>query len=102
METYKETYQRIKKLERDFIESALTGVVNIIKTIFVKPVNIGNMVYYYVEYNGREVPAYCYLSDYRKGEYKFEPIYDELGYGEFGWADFEEVARILDLIKDVK
>ena len=59
------------------------------------------MVYYYCEDDfGNEVPAYCYLRDYEKGNKDFKPIYDKLGNQEYGWANIEDVVIILDVIKD--
>ena len=84
MITYRQRYENIKKMEADFIEDMLSDMALKIATIWVEPKVIGNMVYYYVEENGKKVPAYCYLSDYKKGE-GFKPIYDRNGRCEFGW-----------------
>jgi len=104
MEKYSDLYKRhlenLNSLERSIMDS----VVIAIKTISVKPLEIGNMVYYYVEDNGVELPAYCYRCDYDKAILKneepvFLPIYDIQGLGEYGWSNFDECCKIFDVIR---
>lgn len=99
MDSYLEQYKRVNQMVDNFKEATLKGIVNIIKCIETKPLHIGNHWFYYVEYKGREVPAYCHQHDYKEENPKFLPIYDEDNMGEFGWSDFEECCRIFDLIK---
>ena len=73
-------------------------VVMWLKDVESKPIIIGNMVYWVIKINGEDVPAYCYLSDYKNGG-PFLPIYDD-NTGEFGWSDFSECCRIFDVICD--
>ena len=99
LETYKETYQRIKSIEKQFIENMLNDIVTYFKTIVLKPVIMGNIVYFYCEENNKDVPAYCYLTDYNEGRKEFKPIYDRNNTMEFGWANIECVISILDALK---
>lgn len=89
--------QQLANIER-FKDSVLDNIVMKIKVLPMKPVHIGNMVYYYVNHNGKDVPAYCYMSDYDENNPQFLPIYDSENTGEFGWSDFEECCRIFDKI----
>lgn len=91
--------QQISNLD-DFKRNSMNSIVSIIKTIITKPLHIGNHWFYYVEYKGREVPAYCHQRDYKEENPKFLPIYDEDNMGEFGWSDFKECCRIFDLIEN--
>lgn len=91
--------KRVKALE-NYKQAIINEVVHIIKAISVDPVIIGNMVYFYVRENGKDVPAYCYLSDYNKNNPKFLPIYDKDNTCEFGWNNFEECCRIFDVIRN--
>ena len=91
--------KRVKALE-NYKKAIINEVVNIIKTISVDPVIIGNMVYFYVQENGKDVPAYCYLRDYDKNNPKWLPIYDSNNTGEFGWYEFEQCCRIFDVIRN--
>lgn len=100
MEKYLEQYQQKMIAVEDFKASTLDSIVTNIKVIAVNPVHIGNMVYYYVNYNGKDVPAYCYYEDWRKGKRTFYPIYDSENTGEFGWAEFANCCKIFDLILD--
>ena len=96
METYLESYKRLKRTEQEFKKSVLNGVVNMIECIHVNPIKIGNMEYSVCKNNrGEKVPAYRYLAD---KDAEFKPIYDEEGMYEFGWTDFEDCCRIFDLI----
>lgn len=99
--SYKDDYkQNLQKME-DFKRACLGSVSSLFTTIHLKPIEIGNMVYYICkdEY-GNSVPAYCYKSDYKGNEDDFKPIYDRDNTGEFGWYDFDQVVRILDVIRD--
>lgn len=100
MEKYLEQYQQKMIAVEDFKASTLDSIVTNIKVIAVNPVHIGNMVYYYVNHNGKDVPAYCYYNDYKQGNTTFLPIYDSENTGEFGWTDFSECCRIFDVIRD--
>lgn len=97
LETYKKEIGSIEA----FKQRAMQHIVSIIKTINVHPLCIGNMMYFYTQYKGKEVPAYCYVSDYKQGgeKAKFLPIYDEDETCEFGWCDFEQCCRIFDVIE---
>jgi hypothetical protein len=100
MDKYLEQYQQKMIAVEDFKASTLDSIVTNIKVIAVNPVHIGNMVYYYVNHNGKDVPAYCYYNDYKQGNTTFLPIYDSENTGEFGWTDFSECCRIFDVIRD--
>ena len=100
MTTYKERYEQIKKQEEEFVDVMLNEIVALFTIVWLKPVTIGNMVYYYCEENGKKVPAYCYLSDYERGAKTFLPIYDRFNEQEYGWSELEDVARILDKIRE--
>lgn len=100
MDKYLEDYNKILQRAEDYKAYVLEAVVRYIKCVAVNPVHIGNMVYYYVNHNGKDVPAYCYYNDCKQGKTTFLPIYDSENTGEFGWADFKECCRIFDLIKD--
>ena len=94
----KDQYSGILKTADEFKANAMGSVVNNIKTIATKPVQIGNHWFYYVNHNGKDVPAYCHMNDYNESNPKFLPIYNEDNTGEFGWSDFMECCRIFDLI----
>lgn len=97
--TYLEEYQKELKSNKAFKERVMADVVSAIKSIATYgPLHIGNMVYYYIKHNGRDVPAYCYEAQYRNG-CKFMPIYDEDCTCEFGWSAFVDCCRIFDVIK---
>ena len=98
---YTEEYLlKVKKLE-DFKQECLGSVVTLFTTIQLKPIEIGNMVYYICkDENDMFVPAYCYLCDYTGSESDFKPIYDKYQTCDFGWTDFNEVAKILDVIRN--
>ena len=96
MESYLEQYERVKKTENEFKKSVLNDVMSILKS----PLFIGNMVYYICEdENGEDVPAYCYVRDYRNGK-PFLPIYDKNNNGEYGWSDFNACCCIFDVIRN--
>ena len=102
---YREEFEKIEKRMSDFKEECLGSVTTLFTNIQMKPLTIGNMVYYIVEYKGRYVPAYCYLQDYERlvkagKEVEFLPIYDEDETHEFGWICFNDVVRILDVIRE--
>lgn len=82
----------------DFRSRVVSSVASQIRTLCKEPIVIGNMVYYYMTYKGKEVPAYCYLGEYRNGG-SFNPIYDEDDTQEFGWSNFEDCCRIFDMIE---
>ena len=100
MEKYIDGYNKIMQQAEDYKATIMESIVSHIKTIAVHPVHIGNMVYYYVNHNGKDVPAYCYYNDYKQGNTTFLPIYDSENTGEFGWTDFSECCRIFDVIRD--
>ena len=99
--THLEMYKKQLDSVDTFKKQLLNHIVTIIKCINVHPLCIGNMMYFYTEYKGEEVPAYCYVSDYKQGgdKAKFLPIYDEDETCEFGWRDFEQCCRIFDVIE---
>ena len=98
---YTEEYGNIQKRMDNFKNQCLVSVVNLFKTIQMKPIEIGNMVYYICkDESGKEVPAYCYKSDYKGNEGDFKPIYDRNETHEFGWICFNDVVRILDVIRE--
>jgi hypothetical protein len=105
MESYSDIYKKHLESLTALEKSIMDSIVIAIKTISVEPLKIGNMVYYYVEDNGVEVPAYCYRVEYGRAlsEHKeptFLPIYDFQGFGEYGWQDFSECCRIFDVIRN--
>jgi hypothetical protein len=105
MESYSDIYKKHLESLTALEKSIMDSIVIAIKTISVKPLEIGNMVYYYVNDNGVEVPAYCYKGEYDRTifEHKeptFLPIYDIQGFGEYGWQDFSECCRIFDVIRN--
>lgn len=95
---YKEMYDLSLKHVDDVKRQIMQSVVVAIKTISTKPIRIGNLVFYYVKHDGKDVPAYCYVRDYKENEAKFLPIYDIGNTGEYGWSDFGECCRIFELI----
>lgn len=97
---YKEEYQSFQLKIEDFKKDCLGSVVSLFTTIELKPIEIGNMVYYITKHKNRYVPAYCYKRDYHGNKEDFLPIYDEENCGEYGWSDFNDVVRILDVIRD--
>lgn len=72
-----------------------------LKVISAQPLIVGNMAYWVTEYNGEEVPAYCYLRDYSgDGTDKFYPIYNDRNNEEdFGWCDFAQCCILFDVIR---
>ena len=105
MEKYQDIYTKHLESIAALKKHLMDSIVIAIKTISVKPLEIGNMVYYYVDYNGVEVPAYCYKADYDRSKFAFKdptgflPIYDEHGTGVYGWQDFSECCKIFDMIR---
>jgi hypothetical protein len=99
MGVYSEMYETALKSVKDARRMILAVVATWIKAVYSKPIIIGNMVYWVIKINGEDVPAYCYLSDYKNGG-PFLPVYDEDNTGEFGWSDFSECCRIFDVICD--
>lgn len=91
--TYTKRYKEIKRKESDFVNSMLDEVVLLFKEKHDEPLKVGNMVYFYCLCDGREVPAYRYMTD--EG---FLPIYDKDNLGEYGWHDLLQVTTILDVI----
>ena len=84
-------------------EKTLNNLRNAIQSLLAERLSnygeaiiIGNMVYGIV--NG--VPAYCYFRDYATEREGFLPIWDKENSGEYGWSDFNEVAKIYDMIND--
>lgn len=91
-----------KCAELENLKSEMLGeIVTLFSKRGNKPIFLGNMVYSVCTFEGKVVPAYCYLSDYKatNGGCQFLPIYDEFGNGDFGWRNFDDVARIFDTIK---
>ena len=95
MEKYSDLYKKhlesLWALERSLMDS----IVIAIKTISVEPLKIGNMEYFYVNEDGKDVPAYRYKDS---GD-NFKPIYDYQGLCEYGWANFNECCKIFDVIR---
>ena len=85
MGVYSEMYGTALKSVKDARKMILAVVAMWIKAVYAKPIIIGNMVYWIVTLDGEDVPAYCYLSDYKNGG-PFLPIYDENNTGLFGWS----------------
>lgn len=78
-------------------------VAELLKYHAKKPIVIGNMVYKTIVKGGKDIPAYCYLSDFdprSKHQYVFQPIWDKENMGLFGWSNFEECCRIFDVISN--
>lgn len=96
LEEYERQIKNLNKFKHDIMRSVVTSI----KTISVKPLHIGNMVYFYTEHKGEDVPAYCYKSEYEETNPTFLPIYDEDNTLEFGWSDFSECCRIFDVIEN--
>lgn len=102
-ETYKERYDRLVKTEDDFFNNMSEEIVLMFKTIWLKPIHIGNHWFYYVNHEGEDVPAYCHQSNYDRFDKKhsnFLPIYDKFDTHKFGWSNKKDVVRIFDLIRD--
>ena len=98
---YTEEYNRVQQRMEDFKRECLGSVSTLFTTIQLKPIEIGNMVYYICKDElGNTVPAYCYKSDYKGNEGDFKPIYDRNETHEYGWICFNDVVRILDVIRD--
>lgn len=77
-------------------EKILEDVVSTFKKTHTRPLTIGNMTYFYDrDSNGKYFPTYL---DSVSGEFK--PIYDKEETYDFGWADFDQVVRILDVINE--
>ena len=95
--SYLKTYNEQLKVIDNFKQQTMQAIVTLFKTVQLKPVHIGNHVFFYTQHKGKEVPAMCHAGDYRYGR-KFMPIYDEENTGEFGYTDFKECCRIFDLI----
>ena len=87
--------KRLQELE-NFKQKVMEETAIIIEHVFDEPFVIGNMTYYYgIDQNGNYYVAYL---DSVSGEFK--PIYDKEQTFDYGWADFEQVARILDVINN--
>lgn len=99
-ETYKERYDRLVKTEDDFFNKMSEEIVFMFKTIWLKPVHIGNHWFYYVNHEGEDVPAYCHQSNYNGDVSNFLPIYDKFNTRKFGWSNKKDVVRIFDLIRN--
>lgn len=86
--------EKLKELE-DFKQRALEDTAFVLKWVCEKPLVIGNTTYSYAkDENGNLYPTY--LDSVSR---EFEPIYDKEQTFEFGWTDFDQVARILDVIR---
>ena len=93
--SYLAAYEHAKNEMKRFKDKAMEGIVGLFKVKGDKPIYIGNMIYYHMMHNGKEVPCYGYRFD---TSVVFHPIYDEDNTLEFGWHDFEECCRIFDVI----
>ena len=90
-------FEAIKKIE-DYKTKVLTEAAETIQKAHKEPFHSGNMVYYVCEDENKNiVPAYCYSGLYKEPK-DLKPIYDRYETCEYGWYDFSEVARILDVI----
>jgi len=98
MEKNTDIYQQALEQVNVCKQQILNKVVKAIKK-YGEPIHIGNMVYYYTRFNGKDVPAYCYIHEYVKGLNVFSPIYDKNNTCLFGWSDFMECCRIFDVIE---
>lgn len=94
MDKYIEIYERALSHVDDVKGYIMSSIVLAIKSISVKPLELGNGKYFYVEEDGVEVPAYWdeYLNNWK-------PIYDRHNTGAFGWSDFSECCRIFEAIR---
>lgn len=94
---YKEHYENAKKQLEQTREQMLSEIAKRIDK-YHKYINIGNMQYYVCDdpYTHKLTPAYRYLNEHTE----FDPMYDRNQTYDYGWADFESVARLLDLISD--
>ena len=99
METYIDRYNKALGVFKQEIHAMMNEIVMMLKTISCEPLHIGNTYYYYVNYNGEDVPAYCSDHDYENGNRTFEPIYDENQTYEFGWIDMQDCCRIFEVIR---
>lgn len=100
MEKFQDVYAKHLESIKALQASIMDSVVIAIKTISVEPLEIGNMLYYYVEHNGKDVPAYMYKSDkIDNTDSGWLPIYDDQSTYEYGWSDFEECCKIFDMIR---
>ena len=104
---YKEEYAKALQRIEEVKEQALKSVVSLFETIQLEPINIGNYYYYICEdKDGKVVPACVHQQKYRYAlengsEPKFTSIYNPHGFEEgYGYSDFTDVARILDMIRD--
>lgn len=98
MENYSETFAKATNNLNDTKKAIMDSIVNLFKTIQLKPLVIGNMVYFYTKENGEDVPSYNYLIDYKR-DGKFYPIYDRYENHYFGWIDFSSCCKIFDVIR---
>ena len=94
-DNYTRKIKEMKQLE----DAIMFRIVSMIKTISLKPLHIGNHWFFYMMYEGKEVPSYCHQNDYKEG-CEFKPIYDEDNTELFGWSNFSDCCRIFDLIED--
>ena len=104
MEMYLVTYNKHLESTYALQKQIMNSVVIAIKTISVKPLEIGNMMYFYTKVGEIDVPAYCYKTDYDQAIFEgktpmFMPIFDEENTGYFGWSDFGECCNIFDVIR---
>lgn len=87
--------KKLQELE-NFKQKVMEETAIRIEQVFDKPFVIGNMTYYYgIDQNGNYYVAYL---DSVSGE--FLSIYDKEQTFDYGWADFDQVARILDVINN--
>ena len=94
MNKYIEMYERALSHVDDVKGYIMSSIVLAIKSISVKPLELGNGKYFYVMEDGIEVPAY-----FDDCSNSWKPIYDKYNTGEFGWSDFSECCRIFEAIR---
>lgn len=99
MEKYSDIYNKQLESTKAIQRMIMDHIVAVFKVGNLEPLWIGNMVYFFFEINGVEVPVYAYFNDYQTGDFNWLPIYDEDNTGEFGWSDFSECCRIFDEIE---
>lgn len=105
MTNYLEEYSKAVQTLEAFKKSIMSGVVNLIKTIALKPIEIGNYVYYYIKNDdGEDVPAFLPTFAYDgKNTDNFVPIYNDgtkfNGSNAYGVARFEDACEHFDKIR---
>lgn len=96
MEKYLTRYQNALKQFEEAKRQMMNEIVNLFQTLQINPIAIGNGIYYTCDdFQGRVVPAYL-----DSVSVEFKPIYDEEMTYDFGWADFDQCARLFDVIRE--